>query len=401
VTFKPVSAHQLDLALPAVAPEASSASLPVAAAADKLATAEPDLVADAIARRRDELLQSGVDPHEVERQVRAILAGFDPRQPNAVIDFGRQAGDKIAQYSNDMLGQVKSGHMDEIGGKLTEIVVLAKGVNLSDLKEQGSKLPLIGGLIDRFKLGKEKVLGRFETLARQIDKIVGELDVQQQRLGKRSQDLEQVYQLNVQEYYGLSNHIIAGDIKLEEMRAILIDMKAAPSAADPIRAQEINDYQDVLQRLEKRIHDLRVMQTIAIQTAPMIRMVQSNNQVLVEKFHNIKALTIPAWKKQFTLAIALLEQKKSVELATRIDDATNEFLKNNAELLHHNSVATARANQRAIVDIETLEAVQHSLISTFEEVAQIQQDGERKRAEAVDKLSQMKQELVTKLAGKM
>ncbi|WP_179958261.1 toxic anion resistance protein [Chitinimonas arctica] len=389
------------LAHPAPAINSGAAMPPASYAAPAASAPMADPVTAEIERRRTELLQSGADPVEVERQVRQILAGFDPRQPNAVLDFGRHAGDKVAQYSNDMLGQVKSGQMNEVGGKLTEIVVLAKGINLSDLKEQGSKMPLIGGLIDRFKLGKEKVLGRFETLSRQIDTIVAELDVQQQRLNQRTQDLEQVYKLNVQEYYGLSNHIIAGDIKLGEMRNILAEMKLSPAASDPIKAQEINDYQAVLQRLEKRVHDLKVMQTIAVQTAPMIRMVQSNNQALVEKFHNIKALTIPAWKKQFTLAIALMEQQKSVALATKIDDATNDFLKKNAELLHQNSVGTARANQRAIVDIETLEAVQQSLISTFEEVAQIQQDGERKRAEAAGKMEQIKQELVTKLAGKM
>ncbi|QNM98175.1 toxic anion resistance protein [Chitinimonas koreensis] len=424
MTFKPISAHQLDQQQSAPAPVAqpeptlSQSVLPVAAApimppplpmaqpatAAGLASAtlaQGDPIAAAIAARRDELVQAGSDPAEVERNVRQILSGFDPRQPQAVVGFGKAAGEKVAQYSDDMLAQVRSGNMEGVGDKLTEIVVLAKGVNLSDLRESGSKIPLIGGLIDNFKLKKEKLLGRFETLAKQIDKIVVEIDGQQQKLVRRTQDLEKVYALNVQEYYGLSNHVIAGEVKLEEMRAELDAMRARPDAADPMQAQAIADFADLIQRFDKRVHDLRVMQTVAVQTAPMIRLVQSNNQMLVEKFHNIKALTIPAWKKQFTLAIALIEQKKSVELATKIDDTTNEFLRNNAEMLRQNSLSTARANQRAIVDIETLESVQSTLISTFEEVARIQADGEQKRADAAVRLGQMKQELTTRLAGKM
>ncbi|MBK8327240.1 MAG: toxic anion resistance protein [Moraxellaceae bacterium] len=148
------------------------------------------------------------------------------------------------------------------------------------------------------------------------------------------------------------------------------------------------------------MHDLRTMQVVAVQTAPMIRMVQNNNQLLIDKFRNLEELTIPSWKKQFTLAVALIEQQKAVELTQKIDDTTNDLMRRNAELLKQNSVNTARANQRAVVDIETLEYVQQTLISTIEEVEQIQRDGEQSRADAVIKMESMKTELITKLGGR-
>jgi uncharacterized protein YaaN involved in tellurite resistance len=142
------------------------------------------------------------------------------------------------------------------------------------------------------------------------------------------------------------------------------------------------------------------MQMVAVQTAPMIRMVQKNKQLLIDKFRNLQELTIPSWKKQFTLAISLIEQQKAVELAQKIDDTTNDLMRKNADLLKQNSINTARANQRAVVDIETLEHVQQTLISTIEEVEQIQRDGEQSRTDAVTRMESMKSELISKLGGR-
>jgi uncharacterized protein YaaN involved in tellurite resistance len=141
------------------------------------------------------------------------------------------------------------------------------------------------------------------------------------------------------------------------------------------------------------------MQMVAVQTAPMIRMVQSNNRILIDKFRNLQELTIPSWKKQFTLAIALMEQQQAVELTQKIDDTTNELMRRNADLLRQNSINTARANQRSVVDIETLEHVQQTLISTMEEVEQIQRDGEQSRQQAAGRMEEMKAELIQRMNG--
>lgn len=354
-----------------------------------------------LAKHQQRLQEAGTNIDKLRQDVTKIAQSFDPRRPDAIYTLGSQSGAKVVEYSDKLLSQVKSKDIDGLGENLNDVVLLAKGINISSLVDGSrSKIPLIGGFIDSFKMNKEKVLGRYNTLSQQIEKLVNEMKQTQVRLSNRIQDLDKVYSFNVEEYHTLECYIIVGEIKSEELRAEVAARQAAPAAADPMEAQTIADLQDVLNRLDKRVHDLRTMQMVAVQTAPMIRMVQSNNQLLIDKFRNLQELTIPSWKKQFTLAIALIEQQKAVELTQKIDDTTNDLMRRNADLLKQNSINTARANQRAVVDIETLEHVQQTLISTMEEVEQIQRDGEQSRTEAVTRMEAMKSELISKLGGR-
>lgn len=353
------------------------------------------------AKHQQRLQQAGMDSDKVRAEVIKLAQGFDPRRPDAIHTLGSSSGAKVVQYSDKLLSQVKSKDLEGLGDNLNEVVLLAKGINVGSLVDSSkSKIPLIGGLIDSFRMNKEKILGRYDSLSKQIEKLVVEMKGSQVRLANRIQDLEKVYVFNVEEYHALECYILVGEVKSEELRAEIAERQASPAANDPMEVQAISNLNDILNRLEKRVHDLRTMQMVAVQTAPMIRMVQNNNQLLIDKFRNLEELTIPSWKKQFTLAIALLEQQKAVELTQKIDDTTNDLMRRNAELLKQNSVNTARANQRAVVDIETLEYVQQTLISTIEEVEQIQRDGEQSRADAVIKMESMKSELITKLGGR-
>lgn len=412
--FKPVSAFQNDSATaPAPAPVAEPApslfAQPATAAAPSLPAVvqeTPPVVVSAVdivfERNRERLLQSGADIEKLRQEVQRQSQSFDPRRTDAVHQLGTKAGEKIVQYSEKLLTQVKSSDMEGLGDKLHEVVLLAKGINVGALvKNSGtaSKIPLIGGLIDSFRMGKEQILGKYDTLSKQIEKLVGEVKVSQTRLANRIRDLEQVYAFNIEEYRNLDCNILVGEIKLEELRQELEQRRSSPTANDPLEAQALSDLQDLITRLDKRVHDLRTMQMVAVQTAPMIRMVQSNNQILIDKFRNLQELTIPSWKKQFTLAIALLEQQKAVELTQKIDDTTNELMRRNADLLRQNSVNTARANQRSVVDIETLEHVQQTLISTMEEVEQIQREGEQNRQQAAGRMEEMKTELIQRMGG--
>ncbi|PTQ90357.1 toxic anion resistance protein [Agitococcus lubricus] len=405
--FKPASAFDAVSPATATASPTPSFSPP---ASQELATRtdyapapvqSTDFVATVFAKHEQRLKDAGVNIDKVRSEVSKIVHSFDPRRVDAIHTLGSQSGAKVVQYSDKLLSQVKSKDLEGLGDNLNEVVLMAKGINISSLVDSSkSKIPLIGGLIDSFKMNKEKVLGRYESLSKQIEKLVKEMQGSQVRLANRIQDLEKVYHFNVEEYHALECFILVGEVKAEELRAELAERQAAPAASDPMEAQAIANLQDVLNRLEKRVHDLRTMQMVAVQTAPMIRMVQSNNQLLIDKFRNLQELTIPSWKKQFTLAIALIEQQKAVELTQKIDDTTNDLMRRNAELLKQNSVNTARANQRAVVDIETLEFVQQTLISTIEEVEQIQRDGEQARADAVIKMESMKGELISKFAGR-
>lgn len=347
-------------------------------------------------RNMERLVNSGVDVDKLRNHVVSVAGGFNPRDSVALSKLGSDAGVRVTSYSDKLLQQVRSNDIDGMGDKLNGVVMLAKGINVNDIVNGKPKIPLIGGLIAKFSMGKEQILGKYDSLAKQIEKLVGEVKVTQTKLQTRIESLEQMYNFNVEEYYNLEQNVLVGEVKQEELAQELASMKASPNAADPIEAQQISDLQDVINRLGMRVHNLKTMQMVAIQTAPMIRMIQSNNTILIDKFQNLNELTIPSWKKQFTLAISLLEQKKAVELATAIDDTTNDLMKRNADLLKQNTIATAKANQRSVVDVETLQYVQDALISTIEEVKQIQTEGEQKRVDAIKSMEAMKTQLIQK-----
>lgn len=390
MTFKPTSAFATQVAT------TSTKSQAPAVVVDRNAAIEA-----VFAKNQQRLINAGANMDILRQEVAQISATFDPRDSQAVTKLGAATGKNIADFSEKLLSNVRSSDVDGLGDKLHDVVLLAKGINVNDfVKNSPSRIPVIGGLINKFRMGKEQLLGKYDSLQKQIDKLVGEMKTTQTRLVTRVNDLEQMYKLNHVEYINLEQVLLVGEVKLEELRMEIEAMKTSATINDPMEAQRLSDTQNVYQRLEKRVHDLRTMQMVAIQTAPQIRIIQSNNQVLVDKFNNLQELTIPSWKKQFTLAVALMEQKKAVELATKIDDTTNDLMRQNADLLKMNSIATARANERSVVDIETLEHVQQALISTIEEVDQIRRDGEQSRIAAVQKMETMKEELMQKVISR-
>lgn len=386
--FKPVSAHTLG--------QTAQNVVVVGTGVDNNAIMQK--VFDANMQR---LVASGMDVDELKGRVSNAITTFNPYESLAISKLGSSSGEKIVKFSDDMLKHVRSSDVDGIGDKMTEVVVLAKQVNINGLVNGGSKVPLIGGLINKFRVGKEKIVGQYDSLSKQIEKLMTEVSVTQSRLNGTIQNLENVYLYNFEEYKNLDTSILVGEVKIEELNQNLEQMKASPSAAtNPIEAQNISDLSSIIDRLKKRVHDLKTMQMVAIQTAPMIRMIQSNNRTLIDKFTNLTELTIPSWKKQFVLAIALIEQKNAVALATKIDDTTNDIMKRNADLLKMNSIETAKANERSVVDIETLEYVQKNLIETIDEVQKIKQEGEVARIEAVKKMENMKDELIKKVTDR-
>lgn len=193
------------------------------------------------------------------------------------------------------------------------------------------------------------------------------------------------------EYKQLGVYVAAGKLKQQDIQQEISTLTALEQ--DQNNTQKIYDLNHLANNLEKRVSDLQVLQQSAMQTLPMIRIIQSNNLMLVDKFYAIKNITLPAWKNQISLAISLQEQKNSVQLANTIDDATNDLLKRNADLLHQNSVDTAKANQRSVIDIETLEHVQNTLIKTVNDVIQIQKEGMQKRDEATTRLRALQDNL--------
>lgn len=310
--------------------------------------------------------------------------------------FGRDLGQHTARYTDTLLEQVRAKDLDVIGARLSEIVVVARSLDLGGLSDKRSKVPLIGGLIDRVRKKSDEVAVRFQDVRTQVDSLVQQVQGMQGGLAQRVTTLETAFESVKQEHRLLGLHITAGEQALVQLNARLA-MDSAMAQSDPVRAQEVQDLRSAIASLDKRVADMRMLQHAALQQLPMIRMVQANNRMLVEKFHTIRELTVPAWKRQFTLALSLNEQRSAVEMANAIDDATNEFLRENARLLKDNTIATARANQRMVIDVETLQAVHDTLMSTVQEVVRVNQEGLAQRDAATARLQGLRQQLVQQI----
>lgn len=331
--------------------------------------------------------------------ITGLAAKIDSRNPISVAEFGRDVADHTSRYADTLLEQVRSSDLDETGTKLNQVVLAAKSLNLNALSDSRSRIPVIGRFIDRMKLTKDKFVQQFNTTKEQVDSLLAEVSKTQTGLSTRVQSLDDMFESVKEEYRLLGLHIAAGRMKLNTLRDEADGMRGRDLS--PAEIQELNDLENLISNLDKRVGDLGALQHSALQSLPMIRMIQANNHMLVDKFHTIRELTVPAWKRQFMLALSLNEQQNAVQLADSIDNATNEFLRRNADLLHKNSVETAKANQRLVIDVSTLEKVQATLISTVEDVIRIQQEGVRNRHEAEAKLVTMRSELEDRLARRL
>lgn len=308
-----------------------------------------------------------------------------------VAEYGKNIASQTSTYTDDLLQLVQNKDLDETGQKLNQVVTVAQQLNSDNLLAENRKKGFLSGLFSRFKDAKQSFQLQFNSTKEQIDNLVKEIETSQNGLKKRVEMLDKMYVAVQEEYHLLGVYAAAGKLKQKELAGKIAELTAKEQ--DQSTVQQVYDLNHATNNLEKRVHDLQMLQQSALQTLPMIRIIQSNNLMLVDKFYAIKNITLPAWKNQISLALSLNEQKNSVELANTIDDATNELLRRNAELLHSNSVNTARANQRSVIDVETLEHVQNTLIKTVNDVIQIQQEGVVQREQATEKLKTLQSNL--------
>lgn len=352
--------------LPATAGAGMAANVPTAAELQSLGLAEGDMP-----------------------QVLALAETVDLDDSATLFAFGGEATEAAAQSADAILDQARASDLDESGKLLSKVLGAARSVNLQGL-EKRSKVPLIGGLIDKLTLTKDKIVSEFSSARDQIDSLSGEIESLQATLGARLATLDQSYQEVAAEYKSLGAHIAAGQLCLARPGRA---GASADSAVSPLEAELRASRKEALAVLEKRIADLRVMQHSALQTLPAIRMIQANTRLQIDKFKTIRQLTIPTWKRQFMLALSLNEQRNAGDLGQRIDDATNSMLKRNAELLRTNSVQAAKSNQRLVIDVETLQQVQETLLQTVQDVIKVQQEGEQARRSAVVQIGGMRADL--------
>lgn len=310
---------------------------------------------------------------------------------NAVAEYGKNIATKTSSYTDELLNLVQNKDLDATGQKLNQVVQVAQQLNTSSILNKSKNSGFFGSILSKFKGAKNSFDQHFNTTKEQIDALVKEIETSQNGLKARVNTLDKMFGGVQEEYKQLGVYVAAGKLKEQEIQQEIAVLTAQEQ--DQSTTQKIYDLNHLANNLEKRVSDLQVLQQSAMQTLPMIRIIQSNNLMLVDKFYAIKNITLPAWKNQISLAISLQEQKNSVQLANSIDDATNELLKRNADLLHQNSVDTAKANQRSVIDIETLEHVQNTLIKTVNDVIQIQKEGMQKRDEAASRLRTLQDNL--------
>lgn len=325
-----------------------------------------------------------LSPEEREK-VQQIKDHIDLTNTESLLTYGAPAQKKIAEFSDSVLAQVRTKDSGEVGQLLGGLVTQVKEY---DEKSQGGflrKVPLIGSLVNK----TENIKAGYEKLSVQVERIAGSLEQARLKMMKDVVLFDKLYDENFAYFKELQLYIEAGEEKVREMREVELPKlhEQAAAANDPMAVQVVADYEANVDRFEKKIHDLKISKTIAIQTAPQIRLIQNNDKALIDRVQTAIYSTIPLWKNQLVIALGLSAQQKVLRMQQAVNNTTNELLKRNAELLHQNSVETAKENERSIVDIETVREVNEKLIQTIEDTVRIQQEGRAKRQAAEQELT--------------
>lgn len=362
----------------------------VAAAAEQPAPTEEDVKKD-IPVERPEL--SKLSPAE-QAAVKEFSQKIDVLNTEQVLNYGSNAQKNIAEFSGAALNCVRTKDLGEVGGMLGDLVVELQGLNFEPEEKKGFK-----GLFKKTRQNIASLKAQYDKAEVNVDKIVESLENHEVVLMKDISMLDKMYEKNQEYLKELTMYILAGKLRVEELRAKdLPEMIAkAQQSGLPEDAQAANDFANMIGRFEKKIHDLELTRTISIQMSPQIRMVQNNDSLMAEKIRSSIVNTIPLWKSQMVLALSMYHSEQAMKAQREVTDVTNQLLQKNAQALHQGSVNVAKEAERGIVDIETLKKTNQELIATLDEVRQIQDDGRARRAQAEQELGKIEGELKQKL----
>ena len=330
---------------------------------------------------------------EEKRMVNEFVDKIDLRNSNAVLQYGAGTQKKMADFSEKALDNVKTKDMGEIGDMITSLVVELKSFDVEDDEK---------GLGELFKKKVNKLTAlrtKYDKTEVNVEKIAAALEGHQIQLIKDAQMLDRMYEMNLAYFKELSMYIIAGKKKIEQARNNeLAELRAkAQETGLPEDAQAANDYENLIDRFEKKLYDLELTRNIALQTAPQIRLVQGSDTVMAEKIQSTLVNTIPLWKNQMVIALGVEHSNQAAAAQRAVTDMTNELLKKNAQNLKTATIASAKEAERGIVEIETLKQTNQSLIETLDEVMKIQTEGRSKRAAAEVELQNIENQLKEKL----
>lgn len=328
-----------------------------------------------------------------KKMVGDFAAKIDIANSTQVMQYGAGAQQKVAGFSEKALENVRTKDLGEVGDMITGVVTELKNFDAGEEEK---------GLFGFFKKNVDKLTTmktKYQKVETNVNHIVEALEQHQVLLMKDAATLDQLYELNMTYYKELTMYILAGKKKLYQVEHADIPALAAKAQASglPEDAQAVSNLTALANRFEKKLHDLELTRTIAMQMAPQIRLIQNNDTMMSDKIQSTIVNTIPLWKSQMVIALGAAHSEQSAKISREVSDFTNEMLKKNAERLKTASVNVARESERGIVDIETLQTTNEQLISTLDEVLQIQRDGRAKRQAAEVELLKIEGDLKAKL----
>ncbi|MBP3538290.1 MAG: toxic anion resistance protein [Oscillospiraceae bacterium] len=326
--------------------------------------------------------------------VRDFSAKIDVTNSEQVMNYGAAAQKNISEFSDAALGSVRTKDLGEVGDMLGDLVVELQGLNFTAEEKKGLR-----GLFKKATNNIASMKAQFDKAEVNVDKIVEELEKHEVVLMKDISMMDKMYNKNQEYMKELTMYIIAGKLKIEQLRNEELPKLVAHAQETglPEDAQAANDFANLIGRFEKKIHDLELTRQISVQMAPQIRMVQNNDSLMVEKIRSSIVNTIPLWKNQMVLGLSMYHSEQAMKAQRDVTDTTNALLRQNAQALHQGSVNIARESERGIVDIETLKKTNEELIKTLDEVRQIQDAGRASRAQAEAELNKIEGELKRKL----
>ncbi|MDY5564003.1 MAG: toxic anion resistance protein [Candidatus Limivicinus sp.] len=329
-----------------------------------------------------------------QQAVRSFSEQIDVTNTEQVMNYGSGAQKNISEFSDAALNTVRTKDLGEVGDMLGDLVVELQGLNFDTQEKKGFL-----GLFKKAGQSVAEMKASFDKAEVNVDKIVESLEKHEITLMKDISLMDKMYQRNQEYMKELTMYILAGKLKIEELREVELPKMIAHAKETnlPEDAQAANDFANLIGRFEKKIHDLELTRTISVQMAPQIRMVQNNDQLMAEKIRSSIVNTIPLWKNQMVMAMSLYHSDQAMKAQRQVTDMTNQLLLKNAETLRQGSVSVAQEAERGIVDMETLKKTNLELIATLDEVRRIQDDGRARRAQAEEELGRIEGELKSKL----
>ena len=384
--------NELDLNVPA----APSLTLDAAPAAPTLTldpAADEKVIAESKKATPVQVEDTPLSPEE-QKMVNDFAEKIDITNSQMVLQYGAASQKKLSDFSETALSRVKTKDMGETGELITNLISELQGFDATTEQPKG-----IFGFFKKTSNSIEQLKTRYDSADKNVERIKAQLEDHQVTLMKDITMLDKMYELNMAYFKELTMYILAGKKKLAEVRAN--DLKAAQEKAQrtqlPEDAQAARDLADLCDRFEKKLYDLELTRNVSIQMGPQIRLIQSNDTMMAEKIQTTIVNTIPLWKNQMVLALGLAHTQKAMQAERAVTDMTNDLLKKNADALKMGTIETAKESQRGVVDIETLQQTNKSLIETLDELNKIQTEGRAKRVAAEQELTRIEDELKQKM----